>query len=252
MGARSSVAVCFFILVSSLGGLAFAEPASASWIDPQPLDRAASAAPELALSFEALEVVASELTPGGDAVFFSVARIPLGDVNQVVRFRGVELVDPFGEARFAPEVEGGPGASEGVPLKSVWAVVDLSTGAYAVGAPSGFFLRQVAFPGRGFEVGAPGLVNRLRHRFSFVDMLVVRPGVGAWWLRAHDVGPHDHDGADDDVSTTSLEDMEPMGASPPPPDRFGKDDILVVIDPRTLRFYATRLLGPPSGSGGGA
>jgi len=233
------------LVAATLCGSASAEPSVA----PGALGRVASAAPEIDLSFEDLAVVASDLTPGGDAVFFSVARIPRGYLNQVVRFRSIELVDPFGEARFSPETDDGT-----VPLKSVWAVVDLASGAYGVGAPPRFKLREVAFPGRGFEVGAPGLVNRLRHRFSFVDMLLVRPGVGAWWLRAHDVGPHDRDGADDDVSTTALEDMEPLGSAlgqaPPPPDRFGQDDVLVVIDPRTLRFYATRLLGPPSGGGG--
>ncbi len=250
MGLRVLPVVSLLLLVAvSAPAVAAPSPFSSSspsrWSAPEPLGRAASSTPELMLSFESLEVVASDLTPGGDAVFFSVARIPREYFNEVVRFRGTEPVDSFGEARFAPESDDGS-----VPLKSVWAVVDLATGAYTVGAPPGFVLREVAFPGKGFEVGAPGLVNRLRHRFSFVDMLLVRPGVGSWWLRAHDTGPHDHDGADDDRSTTALEDLEPMGAGPAPPDRFARDDVLVVIDPRTLQFYATRLLGPPSGTGG--
>jgi len=234
----------WFALLGSVA--ASAAPLPSPSASPIPLGRASSATPELTLSFEDLAVVAQDLTPGGDAVFFSVARIPRGYYNQVERFRSLELVDSFGEARYSPETDDGS-----PPLKSVWAVVDLSSGAYAVGAPPGFVLQQVAFPGKAFEVGPPGLVNRLRQRFSFIDMLVVRPGVGAWWLRAHDTGPHDHDGADDDVSTTDLEDLEPLGASPAPPGRFVAGDVLVVIDPRTLRFYATRLLDTPSGNGGG-
>jgi len=218
---------------------------AASSAGPQALSHGASAPPEIDLSFEELAVVASDLTPGGDAVIFSVARVPRGYLSQVVRFRGVELVDPFGEARYMPETDDGT-----VPLKSVWAVVDLETGAYGIGAPPRFKLRQVAFPGRGFEVGAPGLVNRLHHRFRYVDMLLVRPGVGAWMLRAVNQGEHDRGGGGDGRPTTAVEDMQPLGAGPPPPDRFADGDVLVVIDPRTLAFYAARLIGPPTGSGG--
>jgi hypothetical protein len=43
-----------------------------------------------------------------------------------------------------------------------------------------------------------------------------------------------------------LEDLEPLEASGAgPPERFARDDVIVVIDPVDLRFYATRLLGPP-------
>jgi len=222
-------------LATLCGFLGAAGPAAAAW--PEPLGRVASGAPELVLTFEDAQVVASELTPSGDAVFFSLSREPQGYSTRVVKRSGLELVDPFGEARFAVEGQ--------VPLKSVWAAVDLTTGAFAIGAPPGFPLWEIDFPGEGFTVGAPGLVNRLRHRFSFVDMLVVRPGVGAWELQAVDAGPTDRDETDDDRTTTALEDMVPMGVSPPPPGRFAAGDVLIVMNPRNLAFYATRLIGPP-------
>ena len=89
------------------------------------------------------------------------------------------------------------------------------------------------------------MVNRLRHGFSFVAMLLVRPGVGAWELQAADAGPRDVDGADDDRPTTAVGDMRSLGASPGPPGKFAEGDVLVGIDPRRLGFYATRLIGPP-------
>ena len=96
---------------------------------PAPLFRAveASAPPELAVAFEEAAVLAAELTPGGDAVFWSVGREPLGYLQRVVRHQGVAVVDAQGEARFEPET----GA---VLLKSVWAVADLETGAVAIAA----------------------------------------------------------------------------------------------------------------------
>jgi hypothetical protein len=208
---------------------------------PAPLFRAAeaSAPPELLVTFAEAEVLAAELTPGGDAVFWSVGREPLGYVQRVVRHHGVEVVDTLGEARFSPET----GA---VLLKSAWAIADLATGAVAIGAPPGFVLREIPFPGNGFAAGAPGRVNRLRHAKAAVDLLVVRPGVGAWRLQAQDTGTADRDGEDDDRVMTDLEDLVPLvEGGPEPPERFARGDVVVVIDPLDLTYSATRLLGPP-------
>ncbi|HSL83424.1 MAG TPA: hypothetical protein VLF66_11655 [Thermoanaerobaculia bacterium] len=207
--------------------------------------RQASAPGELELTFEEAAVLAAGLTPGGDAVFWSVAREPQGHYQKVVRRQGLAAVDALGQVRFEPD-----GAA--VPLKSVWAVVDVGSGAFAVGAPPEFALEEVPFPGQGFEVGAPGLVNRFRHELEAVEQLLVRPGVGAWVLRAFDQGPEDRDETDDDRVLTSLEDFVPLDAGgPDPPERFARDDVFVVVDPRSLRVFATRLLGAPVPGGGG-
>jgi hypothetical protein len=80
-------------------------------------------------------------------------------------------------------------------------------------------------------------------------MLVARPTVGVWSLRAWDRSPDDHDGEDNGEVLTSLGDLQPLDPSwPDPPEKFAKDDVLVVILPETLRYYATRLLGPPEGT----
>lgn len=233
-------------LAALVGGLVGPLHAAAADSLPQPagtpLFRAAeaSAPPELLVTFEEAAVVAAELTPGGDAVFWSVAREPLGSVQRVVRHQGVEVVDAQGEARFEPE-------SGEVLLKSVWAVAEVATGAFAIAAPPGFVLREIPFPGNGFAVGAPGRVNRLRHPKSALDLLMIRPGVGAWRLRAHDTGLADRDGEDDDQVMTDLDDLEPFDpAGPEPPERYARDDVILVIDPEDLTYYATRLLGPPA------
>jgi hypothetical protein len=195
------------------------------------------------VSFEEAAVVVAGVTEGADVAFYSVAREPRGVYQSVVRRHGLELADAQGEARFdvESELEGG-----GVPLKSVWAVVDLASGAYAVAAPDGFRLQPVPLVGQAFQVGAPGVVNRLRHEYPSVDLLVVRPGVGAWSLRSVDQGPTDHDPADDDRVLTSLEDLESLdGFGTPPPELFGRDDVVIFIEPGELRYAATRLLGPP-------
>lgn len=258
-------AFCGPALALALLGIALTPAAFAQ--SPTALSRPASATPELEVSFEEAAVVASELTPGADAVFFSVAREPRGHFTRVVRSHGVEVVDALGEARFLPE----DGA---VPPKSAWVVVDLESGAFGVAAPEGFRLRPVAFPGRAFEAGAPGVVNRLRHVFPWVEMLLVRPGgtggesgsdgqeedgggdagmgttPAAWRLAAWDTSPFDRDGEDDDAVVTAVEDMVPLEETgPSPPEEFAEGDVLVVIDPLELRVSSTRLLGPPETGG---
>lgn len=229
------------ILVLVAASLLSAAPAHAA--APVPLGRAASAPAELAVTFEQAAVVASDLSPGGDAVFFSVAREPQGYYNRIVRRSGFELVDALGEARFAVE-------RAAVPLKSVWVVADVATGAFSVAAPESFALREVPFPSRGFEVGAPGLVNRLRHTMPYVDLVLIRPGVGAWRLQSFDGAATDRSDEGDGEVVTSLEDLAGIDElATPAPTRFAQDDVLVVIDPRTLRYYGTRLLGPPQARG---
>lgn len=242
-------AVVLFSLRSALGFLALAlwiaaTPGALHAATPVPLGSTASAPPELPITFEEAAVLAAELTPGGEALFFSIARVPLGYSQRVERRVEVVPVDPLGEAYYELGAERAGG---GVPRKSVWAVVDLSSGAYGIAAPGGFVLDESPFPGNGFQVGAPGLVNRLRHTFAWVDLVLVRPGVGAWTFRASDGGGADRDGVADGRTVTALEDAAPVGAAPAPPDRFQAEDVIVVIDSRTLRFYATRLVGSPGG-----
>jgi hypothetical protein len=244
---RLSPLLAACILAALVGGLGSPRHAAAADSLPQPagtpLFRAAeaSAPPEFLVTFEdSAAVVAAGLTPGSDAIFWSVGREPLGAVQRVVRHQGVKVVDALGEARFEPE-------SGAVLLKSVWAVADVATGALAIAAPPGFVLQEIPFPGNGFAAGAPGRVNRLRHELSALDLLMVRPDVGAWRLRAHDTGARDRDGEDDDRVLTDLDDLEPFDpGGPEPPERYARDDVLVVLDPRELTFYATRLRGAPA------
>lgn len=239
---RRLPAVMALVAVAFLGSLSAAASGRPLPRDSGPIFRlrAASAAPELAVSFEEAALTVSAATPGGDVVVFGLARVPRGVYSEVVRRSDVVLADALGEARY--EMPDG----EEVPFKSVWAAVDLATGHYGVAAPGAFPLQELGFPGEGFEVGAPGLVDRLRQRFTWVDELVVRPEVGAWRLHGADGAPEDEDGEANGSLVTGIERLEPLTpAGPGPPQGFAAGDVLVIVNPRDLRFYATRLLGPP-------
>jgi len=221
--------VCGAVLSGLLG---IYGPVAAAW--PEPLGQAASAAPTLVL--EETAVVAGGFEEGDVVVFFAVARIPLGFTSQVEIYQGEEVADFFGEARFELEEE--------VPLKSVWTVVGQRSGAFVIGAPEGFRLREVPFPREPFLPGAAGAVSRIRHGFPWVHVLLVRPHVGAWQQRASDGGRSDRDGEANGRPVTDLEDLTPIGVSPGPPERLLPRDVVVAIDPRDLRFYAATLEAP--------
>lgn len=192
-----------------------------------------SAASPVTLRFEPGAVVAQGITPGAQVVWFSIAREPQGYVSRVVRREDlVSDVDKDGSAAFPLE--------EGAPVKSIWVAVDLSDGRFAVAAPEGFALREVGFPADGVRpVG--GLLRELRNARGAAEILVVRPGVGAWGLSVADGGQTDEDGANDGTLIASLSDAYAIDGSPETPGHLSPRDVLVMIDPQRMEYYAVSL-----------
>jgi hypothetical protein len=184
----------------------------------------------LALLIEPDMVIASGLPAGGSAVFFGASRRPVGHFER--NERRVEIVaDVDGDgAAFVEEFDG-------VAANSVWAAVDLASGAFALATPGDFPIREVAFPGRG--IGAA--LRSLEHEGLFADVVWVRPGVGAWELTAKDGGPADSDAEPNGRVRFAVEAFEALGSSPPAPERFGPGDVLVAIELDSLTIYAAQL-----------
>lgn len=140
--------------------------------------------------------------------------------------------------------------AEPVASWSVWAVVDLVTGGHVLASPpEGPGLRRVDFP-------RPGLGNAgafLEDWRELLDVLLVRPAaavpeghdpaaeVGAWRLLLGDGARWDGDGEVNARVRLTPALMQPLGDSPPAPERLRPGDVLVAIDSRTLEVYATTL-----------
>jgi hypothetical protein len=61
----------------------------------------------------------------------------------------------------------------------------------------------------------------------------------------------DRDGEANSRLTLDVIDLLALGDSPPAPERLSPKDVLVGVDPQTLRVYAVRLAdAPEDGSGG--
>lgn len=183
--------------------------------------------------FDARSVAVAGLTPSGSVAWTSVSREPQGYSTLIARRSGVAPADGSGEATI--ELDGD------VATASVWVVVDLDEGGFAVAAPPGSSFREVAFDGRSVVANPQGKLNRLVHTRPYVELFLARPGVGAWVMTAGEGAAGDDDGEQDGSLRTRLESLEPLAASPPPPDGLEADDVLVMVDPRSLEYYAVEL-----------
>ena len=196
-----------------------------------------AAAGALGITFEAKAVVVTGVSPHGQVVWLGVSREFPDGTPLVMRREGIAAdADGSGTVRLA--LDGG------VPERSVWVVVDLSTGASAAAPAPGYPRREITFS-EAQEVywglnAAAGGVETIRDVRGLVDLLVVRPQAGAWGARVGDGGPDDEDPAPGKLATT-LAHLHPVGASPSPPASFRAGDVVVAIDPNRLSFSVWHL-----------
>ena len=66
------------------------------------------------------------------------------------------------------------------------------------------------------------------------NVLWVRPTVGAWSLSTGDGSASDDDGVADGHLGARFDLMEPIGDSPPPPERIESHDVVIAINARTF------------------
>ena len=196
-------------------------------------------APEITLQQRSITV--SGLSSKGQAVGFVIAReIAEDDVATVVR-RAQVLTDDDGDGKVGWSLD------RDVPQRSIWVVVDLATGGVAAAAPEGYPLRRIDWRGVGLVRGNPR-ADRVEDARSFAEVLLVRPGQGAWRLTVGDGSDLDDDGKPDGRLAAALDRLEPFpGTSAPPPDRFDPRDVVVLIDPNRMELTVVQAGNPQAG-----
>jgi len=195
--------------------------------------------PALELSFDATAVTVAGAPPGVRVAIFGVAREFEAFRASVTRYDRVVETDDKGVARFElPE-------GRAVSRRSVWVAVELTEGGLAVGAPEGRKVDQVEFP----EGGLDGERRFFDGAGGLLDLLVVRPEAGAggaeeagvWGLRAGDGGESDRDGEANARLSLAFSDLSALADSAPAPETLQARDVLVGIEPFSLRIYAGQL-----------
>ena len=127
-----------------------------------------------------------------------------------------------------------------MPVKSIWVVVDMTTGAFAASTPAAYpWAVETDFPTAGatFASDRASLVS-LQDDTQQLEVLVVRPKVGAWrgTIRHDDSSSRDVAGV---LLTAS--DLAPWGKAPSSPGLLVSGDVIVGIDPDGFTYFARQL-----------
>lgn len=196
-----------------------------------PVDaQAPPTAPEPTIELAESAIVVRTGTPGARVVLFGFAHRERNFITTVMRHE--EILDDFDQdGVVALEL------AEPLPGSGVWVAVDLGSGRSAVAATPGLILREISLPKRWIADS----LDRLDLELPMAEFLLVRPTVGAWGLRAGDGGASDEDGQPDGRLRAALAGMWNLGDSPLPPQRLQPGDVVVVVEPQSLRFTLVRL-----------
>lgn len=198
---------------------------------------AAATQPPLAISFAGSAVHITGATANGQVALVSVMREPsrrmlvrLTDTQQLLPSSGAGTVD------FA--------LGRQVPACSVWAAVDLASGHYAFATPPGFVAQELPFPASVVKnTPATDAYDELQNSHFLLHMLWVHTGqgnqAGAWFTRVADGGTMDRDEKNDGQTLTTTEQFAPLGTSGTSPKKIKKDDVLIMIDPFEMQYFAT-------------
>jgi hypothetical protein len=190
------------------------------------------------VSLEGNAVKVTRVTPAGKVVFFGIARDGQGYSLRASSFEDVvEDTDKDGAVQLD--------LPRPVPFRSIWAAVDLTSGEYAIAFPEGFTPTVLNFPVAALHRhdNGQGKPDLLDDRRCAIEVLVVRPGQGAWRQSLGDGDPDDEDGAANGRIDWSVDKGRAVKNGPAAPADFDPGDVIVVMDPTRLELYATRLPG---------
>ena len=188
------------------------------------------AALPLTLSLEARTLVATGATPGGQVVWFGIARVFGGYATETVRHESVS-VDEDHDGIVRLNLTADP------PFQSYWFAIDLESGELGVTAPAGYRVRS-----RELSAGAiPASLAWAELGGDYAHLLLLRPHVGWWLLRVGDNGATDSDSASNGVLRVTPAAMRGVGNGPPPPERLTPRDVLIAVFPNQMEFVVHRL-----------
>jgi len=185
------------------------------------------------VTIEANRVTASHFHPGARVVLYAVSLVSDGYSSGSRAFNAL-LTDDDHDGAITYS------SAKPVALRSIWVAVDLDTGEYAVGTPSGYGTTQ---PGRhaAFRKSNGGTVDVVAAPSLLAYVLYVRPGQGAWTTMAIDGGVGDFDQASDGIASLSLGRFKSVDGTSPAPASLLPGGALFIIDEAHMTTEAVTL-----------
>ena len=221
--------------VTLMIGLGFAMAAAPELLLPA-WAQAGPSGPTLVVTDQS--VVAAGMTPGGAVVWLGMARRVAEYEATFVRSHGTMQADAQGQATLP--------LTEAVPLQSVWAAIDLQTGAYATASPTGFAPLAIQLGPGALEVRGAGLADRLADVADYAEVLLVRPGKGAWGKAIGRGGADDEGNPGDAAFRLALDKLEPLpGTTGTAPAKLSAGDLVFVLHPQAMGLAVVTFGGRP-------
>lgn len=190
----------------------------------------------LELTIEGNKIVASGLSPGARVAWLATLR-SFDEDRLNVRNLHTEITDSNNDGTVLYDL-GTP-----IPEISVWAAVEVGTGAAAVLVPDSDERQERVFPPGSLAAQAgSGPFDLLAYPAAQLLALWVRPSNGTSFLIENaDGSGADFDGLQDTVATAQSADASPLVPGTDVPPSFATGDVLVVLDPITLEFSVTQV-----------
>jgi hypothetical protein len=193
----------------------------------------------LTMTFNANTVVVDGATPGGDVVIYGMSQI-YQPIKPLIRHsEGVRKAsNPGGEMRCTV------GA---VAPASVWAAVDQATGRFVVASPGKINYQTSNLGTNAYVRNGAGDVYKIDFPHTLVDVLLVRPGVGQWSMRAVKGGPNDEvTSASGSVSVVPAKMANLIGGAQSAPSTLRPGDVVIGLEPllKDTNDHAQELLHP--------
>lgn len=183
------------------------------------------------IHFSAHGATISDATPASRVVLFGVGVQPGGYYVAPFKWSGVLDCDKDGGAT----VDFGTDVSQ----STIWGVIDVRTGKASLVTPSGRPVPQERIRPYAFRQHG-GTVSEFAFKHPVVDLVYVDPAGGAWTGTTSDGSKTDRDGPNG-VSTISVDDFQPLGATTGKPDQLKPGGRLIAIDSIRMQAISLRL-----------
>ncbi|MEA2491578.1 MAG: hypothetical protein QOH21_3370 [Acidobacteriota bacterium] len=195
----------------------------------------AAAAPDrddLSVEFQNDTVIIRNVSPGARVAVLSVAREMSQGQPPVPRLvRRTEVItddDRDGVVRLE--------LGKLIPRMAMWAFVDMNTGASIALPTPGYEPPRLNLSDELVKHDNAGQLKKLDLVYAEVEILLVRPGTGAWRLNAAKYSQLDESKHSEDPIRLDVESMLPVGDSPNAPHSVKPGDVIAIVDLRWMQY----------------
>jgi hypothetical protein len=196
---------------------------------------AAPAFSQPSITIESDVVRITGITPGGQVAWLGVSREEPDYYRTTIIRRDGVLVDTDRDGVASITLE------HSAPASSVWVAIDIQTGQAAAIAADPRFDLPLREPLVEPADAGVGVVELTADRHEYLEILLVRPGVGAWRATAGDGGQSDADGIPDGRIRLAATAVIALEGSPALAGSVVSGDVIACVDGRTLEYVIDHL-----------